>query len=137
MRLFRGWHERRSVIHHQLQRCFSFLYWIWWSWVTWLLLCLDIILVGVFMIIYLYVSNTCQMLDTQCVIACLNSLSYGACKEVSISQLLGLLVHELTIFCEQVRIQCEPGGRLVIAGMPEDPENPWGVTPFRKVSIFS
>jgi len=22
----------------------------------------------------------------------------------------------------------------VIAGMPEDPENPWGVTPFRKVS---
>jgi len=34
---------------------------------------------------------------------------------------------------EEVRIQCEPGGRLVIAGMPEDPENPWGVTPFRKV----
>lgn len=25
----------------------------------------------------------------------------------------------------------------MIAGMPEDPENPWGVTPFRKVSIFS
>lgn len=37
--------------------------------------------------------------------------------------------------CEQVRIQCEPGGRLVIAGMPEDPDNPWGVTPFRKVSL--
>ncbi|KAH9562174.1 hypothetical protein CY35_05G058400 [Sphagnum magellanicum] len=34
---------------------------------------------------------------------------------------------------EEVRIQCEPGGRLVIAGMPEDPDNPWGVTPFRKV----
>ncbi|XP_024384089.1 uncharacterized protein [Physcomitrium patens] len=34
---------------------------------------------------------------------------------------------------EEVRIQCEPGGRLVIAGMPEDPENPWGVTPFRKM----
>lgn len=133
MRLFRGLQERRSVIHHQLQRCFSFLYWIWWSWVTWLLLCLGTILVGVVTIIYLYVS----MLDTQCVIACLNSASYGVCKEVSISQLLGLLVHELTILCEQVRIQCEPGGRLVIAGMPEDPENPWGVTPFRKVSIFS
>ena len=23
----------------------------------------------------------------------------------------------------------------MIAGMPEDPENPWGVTPFRKVSV--
>lgn len=34
---------------------------------------------------------------------------------------------------EEVRIQCEGGGRLVIAGEPEQPENPWGVTAFRKV----
>ncbi|KAJ7523191.1 hypothetical protein O6H91_18G041100 [Diphasiastrum complanatum] len=34
---------------------------------------------------------------------------------------------------EEVRIQCEAGGRLVIAGEPEQPENPWGVTAFRKV----
>jgi len=52
---------------------------------------------------------------------------------------LGWMFHKCCSFtfqCSsvQVRIQCEPGGRLVIAGMPEDPENPWGVTPFRKVS---
>eukprot|EP00246_Nothoceros_aenigmaticus_P016114 TRINITY_DN7085_c0_g1_i1.p1 TRINITY_DN7085_c0_g1~~TRINITY_DN7085_c0_g1_i1.p1 ORF type:complete len:392 (+),score=79.23 TRINITY_DN7085_c0_g1_i1:282-1457(+) len=34
---------------------------------------------------------------------------------------------------EEVRIQCEAGGRLVIAGEPEHPDNPWGVTAFRKV----
>ncbi|EFJ16229.1 hypothetical protein SELMODRAFT_445202 [Selaginella moellendorffii] len=34
---------------------------------------------------------------------------------------------------EEVRIQCEAGGRLVIAGEPEQPDNPWGVTAFRKV----
>eukprot|EP00249_Psilotum_nudum_P018850 c26988_g1_i1 orf=723-2252(-) len=34
---------------------------------------------------------------------------------------------------EEVRIQCEPGGQLVIAGEPEQPDNPWGVTPFKRV----
>ncbi|XP_077254164.1 AT-rich interactive domain-containing protein 6-like isoform X2 [Tasmannia lanceolata] len=34
---------------------------------------------------------------------------------------------------EEVRVQSDPAGRLVISGEPEQPDNPWGVTPFRKV----
>ncbi|KAF2312533.1 hypothetical protein GH714_034983 [Hevea brasiliensis] len=34
---------------------------------------------------------------------------------------------------EEVRVQSDPAGRLVISGEPEHPDNPWGVTPFRKV----
>lgn len=34
---------------------------------------------------------------------------------------------------EELRIQCEPGGLLVIIGEPEQLNNPWGVTPFKKV----
>ncbi|QCD91232.1 HSP20-like chaperone [Vigna unguiculata] len=34
---------------------------------------------------------------------------------------------------EEVRVQSDPAGRLVISGEPEHPNNPWGVTPFRKV----
>lgn len=34
---------------------------------------------------------------------------------------------------EEVRVQCEPGGQLVITGEPEQPNNPWGVTSFKKV----
>ncbi|KAI5079838.1 hypothetical protein GOP47_0005317 [Adiantum capillus-veneris] len=34
---------------------------------------------------------------------------------------------------EELRIQCEPGGLLVIIGEPEKLNNPWGVTPFKKV----
>ncbi|XP_022855358.1 AT-rich interactive domain-containing protein 6-like isoform X3 [Olea europaea var. sylvestris] len=34
---------------------------------------------------------------------------------------------------EEVRVQSDPAGRLVITGHPEEPDNPWGVTPFRKV----
>ncbi|KAK4790980.1 hypothetical protein SAY86_031393 [Trapa natans] len=34
---------------------------------------------------------------------------------------------------EEVRVQSDPAGRLVISGEPEHPENPWGVTPFKKV----
>ncbi|KAI4325395.1 hypothetical protein MLD38_030800 [Melastoma candidum] len=34
---------------------------------------------------------------------------------------------------EEVRVQSDPAGRLVISGDPEQPENPWGVTPFKKV----
>lgn len=34
---------------------------------------------------------------------------------------------------EELRIQCEPGGLLVIMGEPEQLNNPWGVTPFKKV----
>ncbi|XP_022751550.1 AT-rich interactive domain-containing protein 3-like isoform X2 [Durio zibethinus] len=34
---------------------------------------------------------------------------------------------------EEVRVQSDPAGRLVISGKPEHPDNPWGVTPFKKV----
>ncbi|CAL0311711.1 unnamed protein product [Lupinus luteus] len=34
---------------------------------------------------------------------------------------------------EEVRVQSDPAGRLVISGEPENPNNPWGVTPFKKV----
>lgn len=37
---------------------------------------------------------------------------------------------------EEVRVQCEGGGKLIIAGEPEQPENPWGVTAFRKVIML-
>ncbi|KAJ7953259.1 AT-rich interactive domain protein [Quillaja saponaria] len=33
---------------------------------------------------------------------------------------------------EEVRVQSDPAGRLVISGEPEHPDNPWGVTPFKK-----
>uniref|UniRef100_A0A803MA27 ARID domain-containing protein n=1 Tax=Chenopodium quinoa TaxID=63459 RepID=A0A803MA27_CHEQI len=31
-----------------------------------------------------------------------------------------------------VRVQSDPAGRLVISGEPENPDNPWSVTPFKK-----
>ncbi|CAB4288018.1 unnamed protein product [Prunus armeniaca] len=34
---------------------------------------------------------------------------------------------------EEVRVQSDPAGRLVISGEPEHHDNPWGVTPFKKV----
>ncbi|XP_057436824.1 AT-rich interactive domain-containing protein 5 isoform X2 [Lotus japonicus] len=34
---------------------------------------------------------------------------------------------------ETVRVQSDPVGRLVITGMPEHIDNPWGITPFKKV----
>ncbi|GMH23995.1 hypothetical protein Nepgr_025838 [Nepenthes gracilis] len=34
---------------------------------------------------------------------------------------------------EEVHVQSDPAGRLVITGEPENPDNPWGVTPFKKV----
>ncbi|XP_038701588.1 AT-rich interactive domain-containing protein 3-like isoform X2 [Tripterygium wilfordii] len=34
---------------------------------------------------------------------------------------------------EEVRVQSDPGGRLVISGEPEHTDNPWGVAPFKKV----
>jgi hypothetical protein len=35
----------------------------------------------------------------------------------------------------QVRVQSDPVGRLVITGMPEHVDNPWGITPFKKASL--
>ncbi|KAB2626277.1 AT-rich interactive domain-containing protein 5-like [Pyrus ussuriensis x Pyrus communis] len=34
---------------------------------------------------------------------------------------------------EEVRVQSDPAGRLVITGQPEQINNPWGITPFKKV----
>ncbi|KAJ0489244.1 putative transcription factor & chromatin remodeling ARID family [Helianthus annuus] len=34
---------------------------------------------------------------------------------------------------EEVRVQSDPAGRVVITGQPEQPDNPWGITPFKKV----
>lgn len=34
---------------------------------------------------------------------------------------------------EEVRVQSDPAGRLVISGQPEQLDNPWGVIPFKKV----
>ncbi|XP_048430899.1 AT-rich interactive domain-containing protein 5 [Pyrus x bretschneideri] len=34
---------------------------------------------------------------------------------------------------EEVRVQSDPAGRLVITGQPEQIDNPWGITPFKKV----
>ncbi|KAL9403230.1 hypothetical protein Peur_000202 [Populus x canadensis] len=34
---------------------------------------------------------------------------------------------------EEVRVQSDPAGRLVISGEPEHEDNPWGVAPFKKV----
>ncbi|KAG6491270.1 AT-rich interactive domain-containing protein 5-like [Zingiber officinale] len=34
---------------------------------------------------------------------------------------------------EEVHVQSDPAGRLVVSGEPEQPDNPWGVTPFKKV----
>lgn len=42
-------------------------------------------------------------------------------------------VVDLLILPTQVRVQSDPAGRLVITGQPEQLENPWGITPFKKV----
>ncbi|KAL6912233.1 hypothetical protein ACP4OV_001038 [Aristida adscensionis] len=34
---------------------------------------------------------------------------------------------------EEVHVQSDPAGRLVITGDPEQLDNPWGITPFKKV----
>lgn len=50
-----------------------------------------------------------------------------------------LAIAFLTLFFgnqSQVRVQSDPAGRLVISGEPEHPDNPWGVTPFKKVQFF-
>uniref|UniRef100_A0A803MEE1 Uncharacterized protein n=1 Tax=Chenopodium quinoa TaxID=63459 RepID=A0A803MEE1_CHEQI len=36
---------------------------------------------------------------------------------------------------EEVRVQSDPAGRLVITGQPEQLDNPWGITPFRKKTV--
>ncbi|KAH9626491.1 hypothetical protein KSS87_020193 [Heliosperma pusillum] len=34
---------------------------------------------------------------------------------------------------EEVRVQSDASGRVVITGMPEQLDNPWGITPFKKI----
>ena len=35
----------------------------------------------------------------------------------------------------QVRVQSDPAGRLIITGQPEQADNPWGITAFKKVCL--
>ena len=37
----------------------------------------------------------------------------------------------------QVHVQSDPAGRLVVSGQPEQPDNPWGVTAFKKVDFVT
>uniref|UniRef100_A0A1J3D7L2 AT-rich interactive domain-containing protein 6 n=1 Tax=Noccaea caerulescens TaxID=107243 RepID=A0A1J3D7L2_NOCCA len=34
---------------------------------------------------------------------------------------------------DEVRIQSDPAGKLIITGQPEQLDNPWGITPFKKI----
>ena len=45
------------------------------------------------------------------------------------------MCYELVILQNQVRVQSDPAGRLVISGEPEHEDNPWGVAPFKKVNM--
>ncbi|KAK6154203.1 hypothetical protein DH2020_013842 [Rehmannia glutinosa] len=44
-------------------------------------------------------------------------------------------VHALVpgLLREELRVQADPAGRLVISGQPGQQDNPWGVTPFKKL----
>lgn len=46
-----------------------------------------------------------------------------------------VLMASLVFWCTQVRVQSDPAGRLVITGQPEQLDNPWGITPFKKVCL--
>lgn len=37
---------------------------------------------------------------------------------------------------EEVHVQSDSAGRLIISGEPEQPDNPWGVTAFKKIITF-
>ena len=47
-----------------------------------------------------------------------------------------VLMASLVFWCTQVRVQSDPAGRLVITGQPEQLDNPWGITPFKKVCLW-
>ncbi|XP_018491482.2 AT-rich interactive domain-containing protein 6 [Raphanus sativus] len=36
----------------------------------------------------------------------------------------------------EIRIQSDPAGRLIIIGEPEQLDNPWGITPFKKIVVL-
>jgi HSP20 family molecular chaperone IbpA len=38
---------------------------------------------------------------------------------------------------KEVRIQSDPAGKVVITGQPEQLDNPWGITPFKKIVDLS
>jgi hypothetical protein len=45
------------------------------------------------------------------------------------------MCYDLVILQNQVRVQSDPAGRVVISGEPEHEDNPWGVAPFKKVVV--
>ncbi|XP_048592266.1 AT-rich interactive domain-containing protein 5 isoform X1 [Brassica napus] len=73
--------------------------------------------------------TTCRLGEDNCQRNCeYLSLTYKDCFEI-FALIPGLLR-------EEVRVQSDPAGRLVIAGQPEQLDNPWGITPFKKVVNF-
>lgn len=50
-------------------------------------------------------------------------------RDLYVLQKLEWLMHVLM----QVHVQSDPAGRLIVTGEPEQLDNPWGVTPFKKV----
>lgn len=45
-----------------------------------------------------------------------------------------IYITNITInYAMKVQVKSDPSGRLVVSGEPEQPDNPWGVTPFKKV----
>lgn len=45
------------------------------------------------------------------------------------------LICDVVCWWFQVRVQSDPEGRLVITGQPEQRDNPWGITAFKKVNL--
>ncbi|CAF2084596.1 unnamed protein product [Brassica napus] len=46
------------------------------------------------------------------------------------------VLNRIVLFCSQIRIQSDPAGRLIITGEPEQLDNPWGITPFKKIVVL-
>lgn len=59
------------------------------------------------------------------------SLPYALIAMGFVTCLMNILT--LGSWWTQVRVQSDPAGRLVITGQPEQIDNPWGITAFKKV----
>ncbi|KAH0878090.1 hypothetical protein HID58_065484 [Brassica napus] len=49
---------------------------------------------------------------------------------------LDFSVMRLALTLLKIRIQSDPAGRLIITGEPEQLDNPWGITPFKKIVVL-
>ncbi|RWW70256.1 hypothetical protein BHE74_00022075 [Ensete ventricosum] len=65
---------------------------------------------------------------------CLKQVEISHLAQVELEEMLQhVLCRVGTLSACLVHVQSDPAGRLVISGEPEQPDNPWGVTPFKKV----